>query len=242
MEKNTKTLKRYINASSEHIEGIFDKSDLEWFYKRLTEDIPWQTAEWRAGRNLPRLVFRYDEGSTRIEVLNDLRELCEITFECKVRGMWCNLYNTGADWTPPHQDNYGAHVITFSFGSSRRFVCEHIKRKEKTEYLLKDGDVFYFSPQFDKEHKHSIPKTTKKVGPRISIVLFTSEPYNKEAANKFVEGNPAGLSGGIENGFQIGQTIMISQDGHIIMNGQEVEDPIIIQQIFEMLEEGRILI
>ena len=173
---------RYITGESSHIKNSFDQEDLEIWLQRLSGEVPWRKMEWRAGKNLPRDVFRYDNlGSDQVPILESLVEFCEASFENRVQGVFCNRYVTGNDYTPPHQDNYGAttHVITYSFGGSRRFICENISTKEKTEYLLESGDVFYFSPTFDARHKHSIPKTAKAVDLRISIVMFCSEPYVK---------------------------------------------------------------
>jgi hypothetical protein len=104
--------------------------------------------------------------------------MIETVYECTVSGVWCNHYRSGNDWTPYHQDQYDdRHMFTYSFGATRRFLCRPISGNGNTtlSFDLVDGDLFYFSPQFDRTHKHSIPKT-KKDGSRISIVLFTDQP------------------------------------------------------------------
>lgn len=171
---------RHIQGDVSHVKDNFLPEDSLEYMRRLQNDIPWDHMRWGRG-HLPRLTFRLDpdeDGITRYpEVLQELKDRTEETFKCTVRSVWCNYYRSGGDYTPPHQDNYGAHVITWSFGGTRRFICEEIGTGIKTEYLLEDGDVFYFSPDFDRRHKHSIPKTTKAVDPRISIVFFTDQPY-----------------------------------------------------------------
>lgn len=174
------TQMRHIQGDVSHVKDNFLPEDSLEYMRRLQNDIPWDHMRWGRG-HLPRLTFRLDpdeDGITRYpEVLQELKDRTEETFKCTVRSVWCNYYRSGGDYTPPHQDNYGAHVITWSFGGTRRFICEEIETGIKTEYLLEDGDVFYFSPDFDRRHKHSIPKTTKAVDPRISIVFFTDQPY-----------------------------------------------------------------
>jgi len=108
-------------------------------------------------------------------------------YQPKCYGIWCNYYPDGSNYTPPHQDQYvlpngqPAHVITVSFGATRDCIIEPLVKGsgEKVKYTLKDGDIFYFSPEHDATHKHSIPKR-KNAGPRISIVFFTSSPNGED--------------------------------------------------------------
>jgi len=160
----------------EHLKQALLPEECVDYMKRLKKQVPWQKMKWGRGY-LPRLIYRVDGGIP--EPIQDLITYTEASFECSVRGVWCNYYQSGNDYTPPHQDNYGSYVITYSFGSSRRFVCQNLNTAKKTEYMLNSGDIFVFSPEFDKMHKHSIPKTTKLVDPRISIVLFTDIPYSQ---------------------------------------------------------------
>lgn len=155
--------------------------------------------------------------------------------------MFCNRYKSGNDYTPPHQDSYGptTHVITYSFGGSRRFICENIATKVKTEYLLESGDVFYFSPKFDASHKHSIPKTAKAVDLRISIVMFCSEPYAKIPEPKILlaENDLAtqlDIFGGL---MESGMVISLDQMAEILNTDPDV----LCQQIIDIYGlEGRI--
>ena len=90
-----------------------------------------------------------------------------------------NWYHDGKDNIGWHADNEkeiipGTDVMTISFGQSRMFKVKHNTDKEITRniptqhngYIIMGGD-------FQKEFKHSIPKTTKKTSqsPRISITL-----------------------------------------------------------------------
>lgn len=173
-------MEKLITGDPAHLVNILEKSEADDYFRILDATVPWTKMKW--GRsNLPRDIFRYDDfGSDKIAILEDLAIFCEAVFQCRVKSMWCNRYSSGADYTPFHQDQYNAHVLTFSFGGDRRFICRNIASQEKTEYLLGHGDVFYFSPSFDDTHEHSIAKTAKKVDARISIVLFCSKPYEPE--------------------------------------------------------------
>ena len=174
---------RYIKGEISHVKDNFLPEDSLDYMQRLQAEVPWERMQWGRGF-LPRLIFRCDADPAHADLahawpesIKELRDRTKLTFQCTVRAAWCNFYRSGSDYTPPHQDRYGAHVITWSFGGARRFVTEALEDKKKTEYLLEDGDVFYFSPGFDARHRHSIPKTAKAVDPRISIVFFTDQPY-----------------------------------------------------------------
>ena len=171
---------QHIKGEVAHIKDNFLPEESAEYLRRLRGEVPWMRAKWGRGF-LPRLVFRCDAGPNGPdgwpESIKELKDRTEETFQCTVMAAWCNLYRSGADHTPPHQDQYNAHVITWSFGGSRRFITDTLGRGEKTKYVLADGDVFYFSPGFDARHKHSIPKTAKAVDVRVSIVFFSDQPY-----------------------------------------------------------------
>lgn len=183
------TMLRHIEAGTPtaHIKSIFGPDENVEYLGRLIDEVPWQSVIWRTGRPLPRLTYRYETTDPRIPVLDELIVQCEASFECEVIGVWCNHYRNGNDHTPPHQDGYGKHIITYSFGASRRFKTESLDGMDRKEYLLESGDVFYFSPSFDNFHRHSILKGGARDGPRVSVVMFTEEPYS---ANVGVEEEP----------------------------------------------------
>jgi hypothetical protein len=66
-----------------------------------------------------------------------------------------------------------------SFGATRKFSIrrKNDKSKDSQNYNLSNGDLFYFTPEINKEYEHSIPKTKRVKDPRISVVFFTDEPY-----------------------------------------------------------------
>lgn len=178
-----------------HIKDSFLPEDAEDFFIRLRDAVPWIAMEWRKGVNLPRLIYKSSPDDENPQVINELVQIFEDVFETKVRGIFANYYRDQSDYCPFHQDTYGNHVTTFSFGGERRFVTRTKDTKQTTNYILKGGDIFYFSPKFNEENQHSIPKSTKHADPRISVVLFTDEPFsqthwNVEPKSEFsIEGN-----------------------------------------------------
>jgi hypothetical protein len=227
---------RHIKGDVAHVKDNFLPEESFQYLERLRNDVPWQRMKWGRGF-LPRLIFRCDQGETWPTSIQELKDRTEETFQCTVRAAWCNFYRSGADYTPPHQDNYGAHVITWSFGGERRFVTDALEDRTKKEYLLADGDVFYFSPGFDAIHRHSIPKTSKTVDPRISIVFFSDQPYCGSHWHTQVD-QPFGQGGGI--GFHIdydGTTIVGVRDEQ----GEPVDIDLFNQFMTEMFAAGAIM-
>jgi alkylated DNA repair dioxygenase AlkB len=200
---------------AEHFKQVISIEDSNEYMKRLSKDIPWGKIKWGRGY-LPRLVYRV-EGDEPAPI-KKLITHTEDFFKCSVSGVWCNYYRSGNDYTPPHQDNYKSHVITYSFGGTRRFVCQNLYTKQKKNYILNSGDVFVFSPEFDNLHNHSIPKTKKLVDPRISIVLFTTTPYSH---NNLTIEKPIGNINDIINMFKDGE-ILIGENVLYVENGKNI--------------------
>jgi len=191
---SSKSNKPSVNIA--HWKGTYTPTRTAYYFDRLINEVPWKIQKWVTGRNLPRMVFRYDNPqrellsaesrndaigveNEQVDIIETLIKDCEFLFKCSVIGVWCNYYRDGKDWTPPHQDSYGHPVFTFSFGATRRCVFEGIGDSSsiKDVYILEDGDIFFFTPMYDATHKHSIPKSNaKNIGPRISIVMFTTTP------------------------------------------------------------------
>lgn len=162
-------------------------SDSEEYFDELLNNIPWEKMEWRRGKYLPRLVYRYDRDLDRksIDVLEELKFLLEEVLETDIHGVWCNLYSTGEMYTPWHQDSYDTHVYTLSFGATRKFsVRKRGDAKTRVDYSLGSGDLFYFSPEFNSGHEHTVPKTTRVKEPRVSIVFFGDRPDSRRGACK----------------------------------------------------------
>lgn len=171
----------------ECVKKFMEPDDATEYFERMKDDIPWQEITWRANNPLPRLVFRYGEFERRIHkhpVLEELIEYIEAVVETNVLGVWCNLYRDEKDYTPYQQYNYESHVMTMSFGSSRKLSIRKIEentspsKKQISTHTLSNGDLFYSSSEINKNHEHAILKSVTNKEIHISVVFFIDEPYS----------------------------------------------------------------
>lgn len=89
----------------------------------------------------------------------------------------CNLYRNNNDYMGFHSDDEkelrkDSIIASISLGERRRFV---IKSKSdngfKREYELEDGSCLLMGGKTQTFYKHAIPKTAKKMGPRINLTF-----------------------------------------------------------------------
>lgn len=155
-----------------HYPRFLDDDLATQYFDQCKQQIPFQEMLWRAGRKLPRLVYRYDPEERQIKILNRLIKLVEFKGHRTVMGVFCNYYRNGNDYTPWHQDSYGADIFTLSLGATREFQMKFHNQAGVVSYQLQNGDGYYFSQQINAQMKHCIPKIKEIVGERISIVFF----------------------------------------------------------------------
>ena len=91
-------------------------------------------------------------------------------FQVGIAGAFCNLYENGKHHAPYHRDSYGTNVITLCFGETR--IMENKDKNDVvTKYDLEDGDLVFFTQDWNSKNLHSIKKDSSK-NARISIVFF----------------------------------------------------------------------
>lgn len=148
-------------------------------FQRLQTEVPWKDKYWHLIYKLPQKTFHYSERKRKTDtnpVLEDLIRMVETLHNAKASDAWCNLYRTGEDHVEYHQDQYGEHLTTLSFGSSRTFLMRHNKTGQVARFNLSHGDVYTWSPETDAKFEHSIPADLSVTEPRISIVVWTQPP------------------------------------------------------------------
>lgn len=97
-------------------------------------------------------------------------------YKCNFNGMLINWYPDGNYYIGMHSDDEkqiikNSPIVTISFGESRKFVIEEKVSKNKETFIMNDKDVIVMCGEFQKTHKHGIPKQLKVKKMRISVTL-----------------------------------------------------------------------
>jgi hypothetical protein len=174
-----------------HLKDVF--TEHAEFYNRLKDEIPWHQVQWRKGP-LPRLcchsIQNYGVG---LQISNWVTTFCQknLGVNVKIRDIFGNYYRNGNDYLPQHSDNYSTdeaqiHVISLSFGVSRRFVFKKFGKVAES-IVLDAGDIIMFDPYMNKNYTHGIDKRATLQEGRINLtcfVEFNKTPYGKKIENK----------------------------------------------------------
>lgn len=161
----------------EHIKKFLDKKNSNDTYKQLKGMKEWEKVKYGRGY-LPRLVCRASHNSDQLWIImKDIVSSIEKKWNCQVEGLWGNWYRDGKDYTPDHKDQYGCDIYCLSLGGSRRVRFRNDESNKLSYITTSNGDLYYFTEEFDNTHQHSVPKTTSSFyqDERISIVFFTKK-------------------------------------------------------------------
>ncbi|HEY2041527.1 MAG TPA: alpha-ketoglutarate-dependent dioxygenase AlkB [Jatrophihabitans sp.] len=146
------------------------------------------TADWRAERrqmydrvvDVPRLVSFYDEDATLPDPeLVHARDLLDEQYRAELgepfRTAGLCLYRDGRDSVAWHGDTIGrgsthdTMVAIISVGSPRALLLRPRGGGQAQRHQLGHGDLIVMGGSCQRTWEHSVPKTTRAVGPRISI-------------------------------------------------------------------------
>jgi alkylated DNA repair dioxygenase AlkB len=149
----------------------------------LSEKVAWRTEKrpmYDRIVDVPRLVSRYDEHMVLPHaVLEDARAALnghygdELGEEFVTAGL-C-LYRDGRDSVAWHGDTLGrgatqdTMVAIVSLGAPRRLLLRPRHGGTAIRFELGLGDLFVMGGSCQRTWEHSVPKTTRPVGPRMSV-------------------------------------------------------------------------
>jgi alkylated DNA repair dioxygenase AlkB len=132
-----------------------------WMYDRVVDD-PRLRAEWpdRIG------------GDLRDAVLAALAERYERPFD----NVGILLYRDGRDSVAWHGDRVARTVeeplvVIVSLGAGRRFLVRPKGGSPSTRFDLRSGDLLVMGGRCQHDWEHTVPKTARATGPRISITI-----------------------------------------------------------------------
>jgi alkylated DNA repair dioxygenase AlkB len=151
----------------------------------LIHDIPWRSERRRMYDRVvavPRLVAWYDaDVPLPHTVLTDARAALSAYYRPELGEPFttagCCLYRDGRDSVAWHGDTIGRSaredtmVAIVSFGSPRTLLLRPRTGGPSTAFALGHGDLLVMGGSCQRTWEHAVPKTSKAVGPRISVQL-----------------------------------------------------------------------
>jgi alkylated DNA repair dioxygenase AlkB len=107
----------------------------------------------------------------------DISALLSRRYEVPFDSVWVNLYRDGRDSVAWHGDRNARYlrnplVVTVSLGARRRFLLRPKGTKgSKQELSPGFGDLVVMGGACQHDWEHTVPKTSKSVGPRMSVTI-----------------------------------------------------------------------
>ncbi|WP_309110638.1 alpha-ketoglutarate-dependent dioxygenase AlkB [Saccharothrix sp.] len=152
-------------------------------FRRLVAEVPWRAERrqmYERVVDVPRLLCFYDETAPLPHpVLTEARAALSEWYEPELREPFRTAglcyYRDGRDSVAWHGDTIGrgSHedtmVAIVSVGTPRALMLRPRGGGETLRYALGHGDLIVMGGSCQRTWEHAIPKTSKAVGPRISI-------------------------------------------------------------------------
>lgn len=157
-------------------------------FNELVASVPWRAERRRMYDrtvDVPRLLSFYDEGRALPHpMLEECRDLLNSRYESEGGGPFVTVglarYRSGGDSVAWHGDTIGrkssddTKVAIVSLGSPRRFLLRRREGGPSLRFELGGGDLLVMGGSCQRTWQHSVPKTSREVGPRISVQFRTA--------------------------------------------------------------------
>ena len=182
-----------IDAQVSYVPSFIGFEEANELFNKLIEDINWQQDDIVVfGKKFqqPRLTALYGNDGKSYSyssltmfpnkwnsLLIYIKEKVEEFMNVKFTTILLNYYRDGNDSNGWHADNekeLGKNPIiaSISFGAKRVFQMKHNTNKDqKFKIELEHGSLLIMKGTTQHFWKHQIPKSTKKVGPRINLTF-----------------------------------------------------------------------
>ncbi|WP_395104660.1 alpha-ketoglutarate-dependent dioxygenase AlkB [Actinomadura sp. SCN-SB] len=152
-------------------------------FERLLDVVPWRAESRRMYDrvvDVPRLLAFYDEEATLPDpLLDQAKQALNAHYSAELgepfRTVGLCLYRDGRDSVAWHGDTLGrgakedTMVAIISVGAPRPLLLRPRSGGPTLRYDLGHGDLIVMGGSCQRTWEHSIPKSTKATGPRISI-------------------------------------------------------------------------
>jgi alkylated DNA repair dioxygenase AlkB len=167
----------------DHLPGWCSGADT--IFERLVEAVPWRAEQrpmYDRVVDVPRLVHHYGVGAALPHpVLSAARDTLSAHYAAELGEPFvtagCCFYRDGHDSVAWHGDNLGrgrtsdTMVAIVSFGSPRKLALRPRGGQVEYTFALGHGDLVVMGGSCQRTWEHAVPKTSRPVGPRISVQL-----------------------------------------------------------------------
>lgn len=172
------------------IDNFFTKEESDRFYEKILHQTKWREYEMEMYDKIvtaPRMISWYEDkdnigadqnGPDWTYDLLTIRGRVERETQLEFNSLLLNLYRNGNDGVAWHSDkehNSGPNPIIASvtFGETRMFRLRHKFRKDvpQVEIPLHHGSFLLMAGTTNSFWQHQVPKTAKKVLPRINLTF-----------------------------------------------------------------------
>lgn len=141
------------------------------------------STEWKVGRRVmfdrvlddPRLSrwYRPEQGDPH-PVLQQVREWAENRYSCTLGGAGLNYYRDGSDSVAFHADRElrdlrRSVVVILVLGEQRPFLVRPQGGGRSIDLAPGSGDVIVMGGRCQADFEHSVPKSARRIGPRLSV-------------------------------------------------------------------------
>jgi alkylated DNA repair dioxygenase AlkB len=161
--------------------GFVDAATADAWFAALRDGAEWTTMRRRMydrDVDVPRLLssYRVDAFPTHLP-LRTILERVHTRVPAPFNAVGMNLYRDGRDSVAMHNDKLhtlvaGHPIAIVSLGDTRRMQLREKRRGDPgIDVDLSHGSLLVMSHACQKTHDHGIPKTTRPVGPRMSVVF-----------------------------------------------------------------------
>ncbi|HEY8312683.1 MAG TPA: alpha-ketoglutarate-dependent dioxygenase AlkB [Candidatus Baltobacteraceae bacterium] len=159
---------------------VFDSTESARLFDAILRDSPWsRETMWMYDKmvDVPRLVARFMPEDALPEALQIVKSRVESQLGTQFNAIGLNYYRDGGDSVAWHNDRNEElvalpTVAVLSLGATRQMLVRPKAPPRKAIACdLEPGSLFVMSGRAQEFWEHSIPKSRRPTGPRISIAL-----------------------------------------------------------------------
>jgi alkylated DNA repair dioxygenase AlkB len=173
--------------------GFVDFGTAEIWFTELRSAVTWRAERrmmYDREVDVPRLVghFRLDQApdATPGAILDAAQRVGDIV-GVSFNSVGLNLYRDGRDSVAPHHDHLdelrvGSPIALVSLGTTRRMTIRAKAQPRTVVHVdLEPGSLLVMDYATQLHYTHGVPKTTERVGERISLAFRVKRPRGGDA-------------------------------------------------------------